>query len=98
MLPTPMSGRQKEVNRVVEFLETINGKDFSYKKGKRYVSITGLLYADPPYNSREYLPNYHVMKTIARCDSPIIKGVTGIREYTEQKSAFCKKQLFMTHL
>lgn len=52
---------------------------------------TGLLYADPPYNSREYLPNYHVMETIARYDSPIIKGITGIREYTEQKSAFCKK-------
>ena len=49
------------------------------------------LYADPPYNSREYLPNYHVMETIARYDSPIIKGVTGIREYTEKKSAFCKK-------
>lgn len=23
-----------------------------------------LLYADPPYNSREYLPNYHVLETI----------------------------------
>ena len=32
-----------------------------------------------------------VMETIARYDSPIIKGITGIREYTEQKSAFCKK-------
>lgn len=52
---------------------------------------TGLLYADPPYNSREYLPNYHVMETIARYDNPKIKGVTGIREYTEQKSVFCKK-------
>ena len=31
------------------------------------------------------------METIARYDNPFIKGVTGIREYTEQKSAFCKK-------
>ena len=52
---------------------------------------TSLLYADPPYNSREYLPNYHVMETIARYDNPAIKGVTGIREYAEQKSVFCKK-------
>lgn len=52
---------------------------------------TDLLYADPPYNSREYLPNYHVMETIARYDNPVIKGVTGIREYKKQKSAFCKK-------
>lgn len=52
---------------------------------------TDLLYADPPYNSREYLPNYHVMETIARYDYPIIKGVTGIREYKTEKSVFCKK-------
>ena len=51
-----------------------------------------LLYADPPYNSREYLPNYHVLETIARYDNPQIKGVTGIRSYTEQKSEFCKKR------
>ena len=25
---------------MVEFLETINGKDFSYEKGKRYVSLS----------------------------------------------------------
>ena len=52
---------------------------------------TTVLYADPPYNSREYLPNYHVMETIARYDYPNIKGVTGIREYDKEKSAFCKK-------
>lgn len=50
-----------------------------------------LLYADPPYNSREYLPNYHILETIARYDNPAIKGVTGIRPYQEQKSGFCKK-------
>ena len=38
---------------------------------------TDILYADPPYNSREYLPNYHVLETIARYDYPLIKGVTG---------------------
>lgn len=27
---------------MVEFLETINGKDFSYEKGKRYVSMDDL--------------------------------------------------------
>lgn len=50
-----------------------------------------LLYADPPYNSREYLPNYHILETIARYDYPKIYGVTGMREYDEQKSDFCKK-------
>ena len=50
-----------------------------------------LLYADPPYNSREYLPNYHVLETIARYDAPVLKGVTGMRPYAGQKSDFCRK-------
>ena len=50
-----------------------------------------LLYADPPYNSREYLPNYHILETIARYDYPELKGVTGMRNYENQKSVFCKK-------
>lgn len=49
------------------------------------------LYADPPYNSREYLPNYHVLETIARYDYPEIYGVTGMRRYDDQRSDFCKK-------
>ena len=50
-----------------------------------------VLYADPPYNSREYLPNYHILETIARYDYPVIKGVTGLRNYDNQKSPFCRK-------
>jgi len=50
-----------------------------------------LMYADPPYNSREYLPNYHILETIAKYDYPKIYGVTGMRNYEEQKSLFCKK-------
>lgn len=50
-----------------------------------------LLYADPPYNSREYLPNYHVLETIAKYDYPELHGVTGMRNYDNCKSAFCKK-------
>ncbi len=53
-------------------------------------NITGdLLYADPPYNSRQYLPNYHVLETIARYDNPQIHGVTGMRNYQHQRSDFC---------
>lgn len=33
---------KKGVNGMVEFLETIKGKDFSYEKGKRYVSMDDL--------------------------------------------------------
>ena len=48
-----------------------------------------VLYLDPPYNSRQYCSNYHVLETIARYDSPILKGVTGLRESTGQKSGYC---------
>lgn len=51
--------------------------------------IGDLLYADPPYNFRQYPPNYHVVETIARYDNPVIHGVTGMRNYQAQKSDFC---------
>ncbi len=33
-----------------------------------------VLYLDPPYNSRQYAPNYHVLETVARWDAPAIRG------------------------
>lgn len=48
-----------------------------------------ILYLDPPYNSRQYCTNYHILETIARYDAPVIHGKTGLREYTQQKSLFC---------
>lgn len=51
-----------------------------------------LVYMDPPYNSRQYLPNYHVLETIAKYDYPVIKGVTGQREDPEKISDYCKKR------
>lgn len=50
-----------------------------------------ILYMDPPYNHRQYAPNYHLLETIARYDNPSIKGVTGMRDYKDQKSDFCNK-------
>lgn len=48
-----------------------------------------ILYMDPPYNARQYLPNYHLVETIAKYDSPTIRGITGIREDENKKSSFC---------
>ena len=50
-----------------------------------------ILYIDPPYNDRQYLPNYHVLETIAKYDSPIVKGITGVRPYNNEKSNYCVK-------
>jgi adenine-specific DNA methylase len=49
-------------------------------------------YLDPPYNERQYAPNYHILETIAKWDNPQIKGVTGMRSYENQKSEFCNSK------
>ena len=50
-----------------------------------------ILYIDPPYNQRQYLPNYHILETVAKYDRPKIKGVSGMRDYSGQISRFCRK-------
>jgi len=50
-----------------------------------------ILYLDPPYNNRQYAPNYHILETIAKNDKPLIMGKTGLRDYSKQKSKYCQK-------
>ena len=50
-----------------------------------------ILYLDPPYNSRQYPPYYHILETAVLYDSPSIYGITGRRPYQEQLSPFCMK-------
>jgi adenine-specific DNA-methyltransferase len=52
-----------------------------------------ILYLDPPYNQRQYGPNYHLYETFVRNDSPVANGTTGIRNWkAECKSSFCVKK------
>ncbi len=48
-----------------------------------------ILYLDPPYNSRQYGANYHLLNTIAEYKKFEPKGKTGLREY--YKSPWCQK-------
>ena len=50
-----------------------------------------VVYLDPPYNERQYSANYHILETIALYDNPKIKGKTGLRDYSKQKSKYCTK-------
>jgi adenine-specific DNA-methyltransferase len=50
-----------------------------------------VIYLDPPYNSRQYSTNYHVLETIAKYDNPTLHGKTGLRDYSDQKSAYCSR-------
>jgi len=49
-----------------------------------------ILYLDPPYNSRQYGANYHVLNTIAKYDTFVPSGKTGLRPY--KRSDYCKKK------
>lgn len=70
-----------------------NGRVYNYDVNELIQNISGdILYLDPPYNARQYCTNYHVLETISRYDNPILYGKTGLREYAEQKSAFCSKR------
>lgn len=51
-----------------------------------------ILYMDPPYNTRKYDTNYHMLETIALYDNPDIKGKTGVRTETSKKSKYCIKK------
>ncbi len=58
-----------------------------------------VLYIDPPYNTRQYITNYHLLETIARYDNPPIHGKTGLRNYDEsEKSAYCSKTTCLSAL
>jgi adenine-specific DNA-methyltransferase len=50
-----------------------------------------ILYLDPPYNTRQYSSNYHLLETIAKYDEPKIEGKTGLRK-NKTNSAYCSKQ------
>ena len=52
-----------------------------------------VLYVDPPYNHRQYGPNYHIYETFVRNDNPPCLGVSGLRDWgTESKSVFCSRK------
>ena len=48
-----------------------------------------ILYLDPPYNARQYGSNYHLLNTIAKYDTFIPSGKTGLRQYNRSK--YCSK-------
>ena len=51
-----------------------------------------VLYIDPPYNERQYAPNFHVLESLAVWDKQELSGKTGQRNYTDKKSKYCLKK------
>lgn len=70
-----------------------NNKCFNMDANLLMPTIKGdILYIDPPYNSRQYATNYHLLETISRYDNPDIYGKTGMRPYQDLKSKYCYKR------
>lgn len=82
---------EKKRNKISQSCEAYNLECMEFAKEIFHKKVD-VAYLDPPYNQRQYLPNYHVLETIARYDYPDIKGVTGMRSYTQQKSLFSQKK------
>ena len=51
-----------------------------------------ILYIDPPYNERQYAPNFHVLETLSVWDKSVLIGKTGQRNYDDKKSLYCLKK------
>lgn len=69
-----------------------NNQCFNKDSNELIRKISGdILYIDPPYNSRQYAPNYHILETIAKYDNPQIYGKSGMRPYEDKKSDYCIK-------
>ena len=68
-----------------------NHKVFNKDSNVLIKEIEGdILYLDPPYNARQYGANYHMLNTIAKYDTFVPAGKTGLRPY--QRSNYCKKR------
>ena len=50
-----------------------------------------ILYIDPPYNTRQYASNFHILETLACWDNPQVYGKTGLRPYENKKSAYSQR-------
>lgn len=50
-----------------------------------------ILYLDPPYNERQYAPNFHVLESLTVWDKPELRGVSGQRDYRDKKSLYCQR-------
>lgn len=84
------SAAKKLVLQPAVFQQTENTHQVFQKDSNELIKqIEGdILYLDPPYNARQYGANYHMLNTIAKYDTFVPKGKTGLRDY--YKSNWCK--------
>lgn len=50
-----------------------------------------IAYIDPPYTVTQYISAYHMLETVAKYDSPIIKGIGGKRGRGDKNSLYAQR-------
>jgi adenine-specific DNA-methyltransferase len=87
------SNKKIELKPLEVFDNKKNNKSYNEDSKTIIKKIEGdVLYIDPPYNERQYLPNYHILETVSKYDNPQIYGKTGMRPYGDIKSKYCLKK------
>ena len=80
-----------------KFTQTVyHGESYDTLKDK--INEKCILYLDPPYNSRQYGSNYHLLETISKLEEPIIgKSVVGLPEKLPV-STWCYKKNVLSNI
>lgn len=88
-------------NLILKHLDIFHNKNFGNKIYNQDANILvrdlnqkqiDIVYADPPYNSRQYSSAYHVLENLARWDKPKVEGKTSkMVNRKELNSSYCQK-------
>lgn len=88
-----------ELKPIEVFNNGLKNKAFQQDSNSLVREISGdVLYLDPPYNQRQYASNFHVLESLAVWDKPFLRGITGLRDYENQKSLFSVKSEALSSL
>jgi len=84
----------KKIELKIPDITNSNFKNEVFQEDANFLikKISGdILYLDPPYNERQYAPNFHMLETLAVWDKQELVGKTGQRDYSKKKSAYSQK-------
>jgi adenine-specific DNA-methyltransferase len=88
----PTALKKISLKETLIYNNNYNNLVYNENANKLIRKISGdIIYIDPPYNSRQYAPNFHVLESLSVWDKQQLKGKTGLRNYENQKSDFSLK-------
>ncbi len=80
--------------RMLAAQKGLNQKNHCYNEDSNELAKnikSGLVYLDPPYNSRQYCDAYHLVENVARWQKPEVFGVARKMDRTALKSDYCTR-------